>query len=253
MRAVSSGAPPYRDFYYPLNVFMHILTSEEGEVPYLHYGLFESPDEPLLVAQERSTELLLARLPPPPARLLEAGIGLGTTVARLTRMGYAATGITPDDQQIAMVRARYGDGVDARCVAFEQFTSSARFDAVLFQESSQYIESHALFAKARELTRRVIVLDEFAMRDAGTLHRYDAFLTAAREHGFTVAEDLDLSEKAPPTTDYFMQRLPRYRDLLLRDLGITSQQVDDLLASGRDYLERYRRGDYAYRLLQFQR
>jgi len=250
MRAVSA---PYRDFYYPLNVFMHILTREEGDVAYLHYGLFESPDEPLLTAQERSTALLLSRLPPPPARLLEAGIGLGTTLDRLTRMGYTATGITPDAPQIAMARDRYGDALDVHCAAFEHFTSPSPFDAVFFQESSQYIDAQALFAKARELTPHVIVLDEFAMGDEGTLHRYDAFLAAAAQHGFTKTEDVDLSEKAPPTTEYFMKRLPRYRPLLIRDLGLTDQQVDDLLASGRDYLDLYRRGAYAYRLLVFHR
>jgi len=97
---------PYRDFTYPLNVFMHILTHEEGEVRYLHYGLFERPDESIAVAQERSTELLLSRLPPPPARLLEAGAGLGTTLARLERLGYDAQGITPDEKQVAMAGGR---------------------------------------------------------------------------------------------------------------------------------------------------
>src|SRR5882762_1270818 len=57
---------PYRDFFYPLNVFMHILTHEEGGVDYLHYALFESGTERIGAAQERSTELLLSRLPPPP-------------------------------------------------------------------------------------------------------------------------------------------------------------------------------------------
>ena len=65
----------YRDFYYPLNVFMHILMHEEGAVRYLHYGLFERDDDSIDVAQERSTELLLSRLPPPPARLLDVGVG----------------------------------------------------------------------------------------------------------------------------------------------------------------------------------
>lgn len=253
MRAVSAGPPPYRDFYYPLNVFMHILTQEEGDAPYLHYGLFESADEPLAAAQERSTELLLSRLPAHPARLLDVGIGLGTTLARLTGMGYTATGITPDERQIAMVRARHGDALDVQCIAFERFTSATPFDAVLFQESSQYIESEALFAKARELTSQVIVLDEFAMTGEGTLHRYDAFVRAAAHHGFQKVEETDLSRQAPPTIDYFLQRLPRYRELLIRDLGLTSEQVDDLIASGRAYVEHYRRGAYAYRLLRFQR
>jgi hypothetical protein len=251
-----SGPLAYRDFYYPLNVFMHILTQEEGEVPYLHYGLFEGEHDSLPVAQERSTELLLSRLPAPPARILEAGIGLGTTLHRLTSMGYEAVGITPDGQQIAVVRERFGDAVDTRCVAFEQFPIPDRFDAVFFQESSQYIDAQALFARARELTSHVIVLDEFALRPVdtpGALHSYDAFLAAAREHGFEKTEELDLSKKAPPSIDYFTTRFPRYRQRLMEDLGLTDPQIDHLIENGIRYRELYDNGTYGYRLLQFRR
>src|SRR6202022_2049667 len=89
---------PYRDFYYPLNVFMHILMLEEGDVRYLHYGLFERGEDSIGVAQERSTDLLLAQLPPPPARILDVGAGLGTTLERLGQLGYDAEGITPDEK-----------------------------------------------------------------------------------------------------------------------------------------------------------
>jgi SAM-dependent methyltransferase len=244
-----TDALPYRDFYYPLNVFMHILTAEEGSVPYLHYGLFERDDEPIAVAQERSTDLLLSRLPPPPAALLEVGIGLGTTLDRLTRLGYDVEGITPDVQQIDMVRARFGDGVRATCAAFESFKPGRTFDAIVFQESSQYIASDALFAKAGQLAQRVIVIDEFALRDEGTLHRLDAFLNAAARHRFTVDGQLDLSQQAAPTIDYFMNRLERYREPLMRELSLTSQQVDDLIESGRTYRESYRNGVYGYLFL----
>lgn len=253
MRAVSSDPLPYRDFYYPLNVFMHILTHEEGGTDALHYGIFEREGEPLATAQERSTQLLLSRLPAPPARLLEAGIGLGTTLQRLTSMGYDATGITPDVQQIELVRARYGDSVNVACVKFEDFVSERPFDAVFFQESSQYIPGDALFAKAATLTQHVIVLDEFALRDEGTLHRYDAFLASAARHGFRVVEEADLSRNAPPTIDYFTVRIPRYRDLLIRDLGLTNEQVDALIESGRTYRALYDSGAYGYKLVQFRR
>ncbi|HYI09126.1 MAG TPA: class I SAM-dependent methyltransferase [Thermoanaerobaculia bacterium] len=252
---MSAGPPlPYRDFYYPLNVFMHILTHEEGGVTYLHYGLFDGDGDSIAAAQQRSTELLLSRLPAPPARLLDVGVGLGTTLDRLTRMGYAAEGITPDDKQIAMVRARYGDAVNVHCTRFEDLTGGP-YDAVLFQESSQYIDSATLFAKARELTNQVIVLDEFAFREeeGATLHRYDTFLAAAGQHSFRKVEEVDLSDQAAPTVDYFNQRLPRYRDLLHRDLGLTSQQVDDLIESGHRYRNLYARGVYGYRLIVFLR
>jgi hypothetical protein len=241
--------PAYRDFYYPLNVFMHILTAEEGDVRYLHYGFFESPDDSIGVAQERSTALLLSRLPSPPARLLEVGIGLGTTMARLASLGYDVEGITPDAQQIAVAAARH-PSLRVHCAPFESFDGGA-YDAVFFQESSQYIPADALFARAAALTSRVIVLDEFALQPVeGTyLHQLSGFLAAASAHGFAPIEELDLSAQAAPSTEYFNVRFERHRAALIEDLGITSEQVDVLIESGVRYRERYASGVYGYRLL----
>lgn len=244
---------PYRDFYYPLNVFMHVLTHEEGDVPYLHYALFAEASEGIRAAQEHSTEMLLARLPPPPARLLEAGAGVGTTLDRLTKLGYDVVGITPDEKQIALIRARFDDRVQAKCVRYEDY-SGAPVDVIVFQESSQYIDSDALFSRASALAPQVLVLDEFALRPLdtpGVLHSLSDFLDAARRHGFRLTEELDLSERAAPTIDYFNTRLPQYRERLIADLGLTNEQVDDLITSGHRYRELYRDGTYGYRLLQF--
>ncbi len=240
---------PYRDFYYPLNVFMHILTHEEGGVTYLHYGLFTHPDERIQSAQERSTELLQARLPPPPARVLDVGLGLGTTLERLLLVGYDAVGITPDEKQVAMIRR----DAPVRCIRYEDYPAE-RFDAIFFQESSQYIGSDAIFSRARDLTPHVIVLDEFSLRPIdipGALHSFSGFLDAASRHDFRLIEEVDLSQQAAPTIDYFNVRLPRYRDRLIADLGLSDAQVDDLIESGHRYRALYREGTYGYRLLQF--
>jgi hypothetical protein len=241
----------YRDFYYPLNVFMHILTHEECEVSYLHYGLFDRPDERIGTAQERSTDLLFSRLPAPPARILEAGIGLGTTLARLTAAAYDAVGITPDEKQIEWVRSRYGHTLKVRQSAFESFTTTGTYDCILFQESSQYIDSALLWAKARELTTRVLVLDEFSLRpvDPPGLPSLSRFLTCAALQRFHVKEEIDLSARATPTMDYFFTRIPRYRQRLLADLSLTDTQIDELIESGDRYRELYRSGAYGYRFL----
>jgi SAM-dependent methyltransferase len=241
--------PPYRDFLYPLNVFMHVLMHEEGGASYLHYGLFERPGESIAAAQARSTKLLVDKLPKPPASVLEVGIGLGTTLALLTRLGYDAHGITPDEKQVAMVRDRYGDTVRVEVVAFENF-APRRFDVVVFQESSQYIDAKALFAKCAVVTSHVVVLDEFAVGE-GTLHRLDDFLDAAALNRFRKVEEIDLSSKAAPTIDYFMKRFERLRGMLVADIGITSEQVDELIASGNNYRRLYENGTYVYRLLRF--
>ena len=228
---------------------MHILTHEEGGVRYLHYGLFERADESIDAAQERSTELLLSRLPPPPARLLDVGVGLGTTLEHLTALGYDAEGITPDEKQAAMARA------PVTIASFESFDGGP-YDVLLFQESSQYIDSEALFARARALAPRVLVLDEFAaqlLHEEAALRPLDGFLRAAAANGFRVVEDLDLSAKAAPTVDYFRARLPRYRPALVADLGLTQQQLDDLMAGGERYSNRYHSGAYVYRLLDLVR
>ena len=254
---MSSGPLPYRDFYFPLNVFMHLLTLEEGEVRYLHYGIFDRNsdhgDETLIAAQERSTAMLLDRLPPPPARLLDVGSGIGTTLDRLTRLGYDVTGLTPDEKQIAYIRARFGDRVRVEQERFEAFTSDEPYDLVLFQESSQYIEAESLFAHAAKLTDRVLVLDEFATREVGHLHQWSAFLAAAKRHEFAVAEELDLTEEAAPTIDYFNARYPRYRDRLIADLDLPSGTVDELIRGGFTYRAAYAAGDYVYRLADFRR
>jgi hypothetical protein len=241
------AAPPYAEVHYPLNVFMHILTREEGSVAALHYGFFERQDESMRDAQERATRMLIERLPPPPARLLDAGSGVGLTLALLVKLGYDAEGITPDDKQIAMMPG----GLPIRCIRFEDLESS-RYDAILFQESSQYIDANALFAKAAELTAHVIVFDEFAM-EPSTLHSYEEFLRAARENGFEVVEEIDVSTQAAPSIDYFNARFPRYREALVTDLELTNEQVDELIAGGVDYRRRYSDGRYVYRVMQFRR
>ena len=228
---------------------MHILTLEEGGVSSLHYGLFERDDDSIATAQERSTELLLSRLPAPPAALLEVGIGLGTTLQRLSQMGYDVEGMTPDEKQIAMVPP----GLRVHHSAFENFTSGRRYDVIVFQESSQYIDAAALFAKARELGNRVIVLDEFSLRplDPPGLHALDRFLAEAAAHGFRLVEEIDLSSKAAPTVSWFTARLPRYRPRLIADLGLTDAHVDELIDNGDRYAARYAEGTYGYRFLDF--
>jgi cyclopropane fatty-acyl-phospholipid synthase-like methyltransferase len=240
-----------------LNVLVDVLRREEGSAEAMHYGLFDGPEDSIGEAQERSTALMLSRLPPAPAALLEVGVGLGATLARLVALGYDAEGITPDPTQAAAARERFGTRVRIIEAGLESFAPGRRYDAVLFQESSQYIDTETLFRRLRELcapSARVVVLDEFALRPvatAGALHRLDRFLESAEAGGFRLEEEVDLSSRAAPTVDYFLERIPRHRAAIDRDLSISAERIDALLASGAIYRELYRSGTYGYRLLRF--
>lgn len=249
--------PRYQDFPFPLNALLHVLTREEADATAMHYGLFETPGESIEAAQERSTTLLLSRLPPAPCRLLEVGIGLGTTLARLSALGYDAEGITPDAVQAEAARARFGEGLRIHTAMLEVFEAPTPYDVVIFQESSQYVDSAVLFARVRRLAKAgasVVVLDEFSLGAVDVPHplpRLDGFLAAAEREGFRLEEEVDLSRQAAPTVDYFLERLPRHRESIREELAVTAEQLDGLLESGRAYRELYRSGGYGYRLLRF--
>mgnify|MGYP003579221412 CR=1 FL=1 len=45
-----------------------------------------------------------------------------------------------------------------------------------------------------------------------------------------------------------MGRIPRYREALMAELGLTGKQIVELISSGREYRQRYADGTYGYRL-----
>jgi SAM-dependent methyltransferase len=246
-------------FAYPLNVLVHVLLREEGAVSWMHYGVFENPGDTLGAAQERATGLLLARLPPPAARVLEVGIGVGTLLSRLTRLGYEAEGLAPDPKQLEFARRRHGESLRVSPRPLESFESAARYDAVVFQESSQYVDTEALFRRVAALLAEgglLLVADEFALREVDApepLHRLDHFVAVARREGFELLEELDVSERVRPTVDWFLSRIPRHRASIERELGVEATAIDALLSSGAKYAELYRTGAYGYRFLALRR
>jgi SAM-dependent methyltransferase len=254
---VSSSA---HDFSFPLNVYARLLELEEGRADYLHYGLFDEPKMAAGAAQRCATELLWQHLPPP-CKLLDVGLGLGTTLQRLRKAGYAAVGITPDTTQIAFARQRHGADLPALAVRFEDFDQDAGdWQAILFQESGQYIDSINLFERAADLLAphgELIVMDEFRLscesEGAAGLHYLAHFLRLAERFGFECLTSLDLSARAAPTVDWLLDRCRENADVLKRELGVSDGQLAELQTSNRGYQANYARRHYGYFLLRLRR
>lgn len=250
-----------KDFSFPLNVYARLLEMQEGRVEYLHFPTYESADEPVLQAQERASRHLWQALPPP-CRLLEVGIGLGTTLSRLSAAGYRAMGITPEAAQVAEVRRRHGPLVEVMESRLEDFSHEAgQWDALLFQESAQYIDPLALFDAAERLLHggraHLVVMDEFALRrgdesHAG-LHELGAFCDLALRFGWRLAERTDLSEQAAPTIDYLLRGMRARRADLMTDLSLSDEVMDGLVAALMRSQALYRDGVHGYALLRFER
>lgn len=102
-------------------------------------------------------------LPPPPARLLEAGCGTGALAEALGALGYQVTGVDPDAEACAAAAAR---GVAVRNVGIgEVALGGDDYDAVLFTRSLHHVDDlEGTVAHAVELVGPggLVVLEEFA-------------------------------------------------------------------------------------------
>ncbi|UJP04450.1 MAG: GNAT family N-acetyltransferase [Nitrosomonas sp.] len=251
---------PFKHFIFPLNVYAHALLLQEGEVSYLHYGLFQNDRTTLRAAQQYSTDLLFGRLPSPPCRILEVGVGLGTTLTLLNQANYHAHGITPDSRQIDYIRS-LALPVSVSNHAFESLTAqSESYDFVFFQESAQYIDPLVIFSKAADLlapSGELLIIDEFALKfdqeNTAKFHLLQDAVALAERFGFELIEHLDLSAMAAPTLDYLLHLTRLHRNRLIQDLALTEGQLSQLDQSNREYRNKYASGHYGYALLHFRK
>ena len=256
----NSVALSSRAFAFPLNVYARLLELEDGRADYLHYGLFDNAQMTAGAAQRQASELLWRHLPPP-CKLLDVGLGLGTTLSRLLGVGYDATGITPDATQITFAQGRHGPGLPVLPLRFENFDRDAgTWQTILFQESGQYIDDIDLFANAARLldeNGEIVVMDEFSLvRDRDEpehLHYLDHFLRLAERFGFVCMTRLDLTAQAAPTVDWLLDSCRRHAELLKRELGVRDDQLAALEASNTAYREKYVQRRYGYFLLRLRR
>ncbi len=252
---------PFKNLTFPLNVYAHALLLQEGKATYLHYGLFQDDNTSVQAAQQFSTDLLLARLPPSPCRILEVGVGLGTTFSLLNQRGYTVHGITPDAQQIAYIQKSMGADASVTCQSLEDFNAQPQsFDVVLFQESAQYIEPMVIFNKALDLlplSGDLLIIDEFALKydEAGISKRYllKNMMTLAERFGFELVEHMDLSTMAAPALNHLLSMTAKYRQNLAKDLHLSDEHLDQLDEYKRISQKKYASGHYGYALLHFRK
>lgn len=250
-----------REFSFPLNVYGALLEWTQGSLDYLHYGLFESADDSVAQAQERASERLWAQMPPP-CRVLEVGIGVGTTLYRLRERGYDAVGLTPEAAQAAYARQRHGADLAIETRRLEDLgPGHGPFDLLLLQESAQYIAPLDLFEAADRLLAHdratLLVMDEFALRrdseaDFG-LHLLPQFVDLARRYGWRLVHDEDVTAQARITLDMMLSLGASHRQRLQDELGVGAADLDALERSNQRYRDCYQRGVYGYRVLRFER
>ncbi len=251
----------YKEWHFPWNVYAHASLLQEGRITDFHYGLCPHDITDLQAAQQYATDLLIARLPPLPCRILQVGVGLGTTLSLLTQYGYSVQSIASDTQQITYVRTCLKKQAAVACQQLADFEAEAgSFDLILFQESAQSIEPLIIFNKALDLlspSGSILIMDEFALKRTETtvekLHLLDDITSLAERFGFKCVEQLDLTSMATPMLDYRLSVTTAHQQQLIQDLTLNHEKLTQLNASIQRYRKKYTDGHYGYGLLHFKK
>lgn len=254
---------PFRNFVFPYNVYAHAMLLQEGKVFDLHYGLFSSAATRLHAAQQSAIDLILTKLPPPPGRILEVGVGLGTTLSVLSQCGYKAQGITADTQHMAYLQSTLEADIPVSDYALETYrTEHGSLTAIVLKEAIQPIEPLLIFNKAQDFlaqSGRLLIMGEFLLKNDATTHNpknlqhLEHLITLAERFGFELAEHLDLSALAAPTLDYLLQVIATHRQRLVKDLSLSYEQLAQLEQFNRACRNMYSNKQVGYALLQFRK
>lgn len=200
----------------------------------LHFGYWESDDEPFTTATDRLSDMVIARLGVGSGeRVLDVGCGVGAPALRLSRItGAQVLGISVSRRQVARAtEAAEAEGAADR-VSFAHADATAlpfepeSFDAVLALESMIHMPDRgqvlAQIARVLRPGGRLVLTDFFQRSPMTEQDAADALSGAMMTHadrsqypgwadaaGLVISEDLDVTENVIRPTYLEFARLSR--------------------------------------------
>jgi len=201
---------------------------------FLHYGYFPTlPVDPETISLEivrramNDYATLLVERVRPTERALDIGCGMGGLLARLAQIGVRATGLTPNNSQMAHIRAAWPEipVINATLETASAAGLGPDFDVLINSESFQYIDLDTGMTTIRSLFARDAVnprwlcIDYFRLNE-GTRnksgHLLRDFESGLVKHGFEERERVDVTENVLPSLAYGRMLAKRLALPLLR-------------------------------------
>jgi len=237
-----------------------------GDGDALHFGYWPPGAEHLSLAQAQRalSDLVLARLPPPPARVLDVGCGLGLMAGELAGLGYSVTAIAPAPALIAYATAQHPGPVYHACGFLDEHPAvlaPSQYDVLLFQESLQYFpELSLVFERAAQLLEptlgRLVICDEVSYdaqtRQSSAVHEVREIERCFAEVGFYARHHQRLGTQVAPTCAQVLNAFADHHETLAALYPDDPQGSANLLAYySQGWLQQqdwYRRGCFGYEL-----
>jgi len=219
-----------RSIDHVLKLYVEILHS-----PYLHYGFWENGEQyeyeefsldEIVAAQERYIAHVADQIPADVSTILDVGCGIGGNSAYLQGQGFQVEALSPDVYQEVEFKRRLGETVPFHLSTFEAFEGKSCYDLILMSESASYIKVNAAAEKAFSFLERGgywLISDYFVWHDfpsqslhLRSTHRLQRYLDAARQAGFELVHQQDITANILPSLDI---ALHAYERLIAPPLG----------------------------------
>jgi SAM-dependent methyltransferase len=198
---------------------------------HLHFGLWPEDNATVSIedAQENMFNYLLSFFPPPPAKVLDVGCGLGLSAFYISQKGYKVTAIAPSPEMIDYAKQKYGDRVEFKVLNFfdedEAVFSPGLYDVIFLQESAQYLDSlNEVFKKARQLLKdkgSIILGDEVcydrSIKPETAVHLSSDFAITFAENGFRITEHQKIGKLVFPTCDFIIKKFTENFDRVVSE------------------------------------
>lgn len=243
---------------FPLNVYARTLELEFGEARHLHFGLYDSSEDAqtFVQAQQRAEDALCALLPPPPARVMEVGCGSGALARRLAQAGYEVLALTPLQAEFLALQDCGEANLQVQLGDLPSLASAQAYDVLILQQSAQYLDPLALFARAAQQLREggaLLLAEEFTLDDS--LRRHEPrpvlahFLRLAQRCGFSAGRQRELGRQVAPGLQQFAQLLQRHQHTLQEQGLATRSQLTQLRERLQEMAGHYASAHLGYTLL----
>ncbi len=241
----------------PFNFYKLILNSDA-----LHYGYWPEgqADLSLEQAQEALTGVLSAQYPPPPARVLDIGCGLGASAGALAQQGYEVVALAPSEELITYARQHHPGPTYLACGFLDDqplLQAPEQYDVVMLQESLQYFpDIQAVFSRIKTLLRdeksRVILCDEVSYSPTTREHSEVKSPVEIEQTfaalGFYAAFHQIIGSQVLPTCPETLQRFADQRAELLAASDDEGKGLAHFIQGWTYQMNAYEKGDIGYEI-----
>jgi MPBQ/MSBQ methyltransferase len=188
---------------------------------YLHYGYWEqkptSNDDltaaNLRIAQAAYIKHLASFIPAEVKNILDVGCGIGGNSVYLSAQGFHIEGLAPDQLQQEKYLQNTQNKSKFHLSRFEDFQSSAKYDLLLFSESTQYITAQDIAQGAAKLLapNGYVLMCDMMLLDANytsgiysNCRLLPELKAAMSKAGFKLVKEEDISDKVRPSLDLYV-------------------------------------------------